>query len=342
MKILIVGAGLAGATVARVLADAGHEVNVIDKRGHIAGNAYDFTNEHGIRVHKYGSHIFHTSNDEVWNFLNRFTSFEPYKHKVKALLADGRYATLPVNRETKAMVGEENVLDIFFKPYTLKMWGMPLEALDPSIIKRVPIRDDDNEFYFPNDTYQGMPTNGYTAMVEKMLDHPSIFVKTGCTFSKIFEGMFDHIFNSMPIDEYYDFEFGELPYRSIKFTTFDLPMSRVLPTPVVNFTHNGPHTRITEWKNYPVHGKNDSITTLTLEEPCDYRYNNKERYYPVKDVDGKNRETYKKYAAIPNEKTTFIGRCGQYVYIDMHQAVGSSLATAKRFLREKEELAVAS
>lgn len=336
MNILVVGAGLAGATVARVLADAGHLITVIDKRDHIAGNAYDFTNEHGIRVHKYGSHIFHTNNEEVWSFLNQFTQFVPYNHKVKALLADGRYATLPVNRETKAMVGEENVLDIFFKPYTLKMWGVPLEQLDPSIIKRVPIRDDDNELYFPNDVYQGMPLLGYTKMVENMLKHENITVRTGTAFNKMFEAVYDHVFNSMPIDEYYDFCYGELPYRSIKFSTFDLPMSKLLPTAVVNFTHDGPHTRITEWKNYPVHGENDKMTTLTLEEPCDYRDNNMERYYPVKDVDGKNRETYKKYAAIENSKMTFIGRCGQYVYIDMHQAVGSSLAAAKRFLRGDE------
>lgn len=333
MNILVVGAGLAGATVARVLADAGHTVSVIDKRSHIAGNAYDYTNKHGIRVHKYGSHIFHTSNEQVWNFLSRFTDWTPYKHKVKALLADGRYATLPVNRETKEMVGADNVLDIFIRPYTLKMWGMPIEKLDPSIMNRVPIRDDDNEFYFPNDTYQALPTDGYTAMVKNMLDSPNISVDVNIAFQRSCEPYYDHVFNSMPIDEYYDFRFGELPYRSVKFENVHLPLPRLFPTSVVNFTHNGPHTRVTEWKNYPVHGVNDHMTTLTFETPCDYKDNNMERYYPVKDIDGKNREIYKQYREIENHKVTFIGRCGQYVYIDMHSAVSNSLVQAREFLK---------
>jgi UDP-galactopyranose mutase len=336
MNILVVGAGLAGATVARVLADAGHTISVIEKRSHIAGNAYDYKNKHGIRVHKYGSHIFHTSNEQVWNFLSRFTEWTPYKHKVKALLADGRYATLPVNRETKEMVGAENVLDIFIRPYTLKMWGMPIEKLDPSIMNRVPIRDDDNEFYFPNDTYQALPTDGYTAMVKNMLDSPNITVDVNLPFARSCEPYYDHVFNSMPIDEYYDFKFGELPYRSVKFENVHLPLPRVFPTSVVNFTHNGPHTRVTEWKNYPVHGVNDEMTTLTFETPCDYKDNNMERYYPVKDLDGKNREIYKRYDKIENKKVTFIGRCGTYQYLDMWMVIAQTQKIAREFLERKD------
>ena len=176
MKYLIVGAGFSGAVIARELAEAGHSVRVIEKRNHVAGNAYDYTNEHGIRVHEYGPHLFHTNNKEVYDYLGKFTEWVPYHHKVKALLEDGRYATLPVNRETKAMVGEENVLDIFFRPYTKKMWGMELDELNPEIINRVPIRDDDNDLYFPNDAYQAMPKDGYTAMVQSMLAHANIQV----------------------------------------------------------------------------------------------------------------------------------------------------------------------
>lgn len=335
MKILVVGAGFSGAVIARELAEAGHNVTVIDKRGHIAGNAFDFENDYGIRVHKYGPHLFHTNNETVFDYLSKFTTWIPYEHKVKAMLADGRYVTLPVNKETAEIVGKENIVDIFIRPYTKKMWGMSIEELDPEILQRVPVRDDLNDKYFPNDQFQFMPENGYTELIRKMLHHENISVLLGKPFSKKLEDEFDHIFNSMPIDEYYDFCYGELPYRSIKFHTVDLPAPKLLPTTTVNFTHNGPYTRVTEWKNIPGHGTNDQMTTLTYEEPCDYLDNNKERYYPVKDASGKNREIYKKYEGILNEKTTFIGRCGLYAYLDMHMAVSAAYSIAKHFLKEQ-------
>lgn len=330
MNYLVVGAGLTGSVIARELAEAGHNVVVLDKRDHVAGNAFDFE-MNGVRVHAYGPHLFHTNNKKVYDYLAQFTNWIPYKHKVKAQLADGRYVTLPVNRETKEIVGEENVLDIFFRPYTKKMWGKELEELDPSIINRVPIRDDDNEYYFPDDEYQALPDKGYTKMVQRILDHPKINVQINRKFEKWMESQYDHVFNSMPIDEYYDFKYGELPYRSIKFRHDVVPLTRVLPTPTVNFTHDGAYTRVTEWKLLPGHGDNPVGTILTFEKPCDYRDNFMERYYPVKDVDGKNRETYEKYKSIENPKVTFIGRCGQYVYIDMHQAVNSALRIADDF-----------
>jgi UDP-galactopyranose mutase len=331
-NILIVGAGLSGVTIARLLAEAKHNVVVIDQRDHIAGNAYDYYNEYDIRVHKYGPHIFHTNNEEVYNWLGQFTDWVEYKHKVKAILNDGTYVTLPVNKETTKIVGEENILDTFFRPYTLKMWGKTLEELDPSIINRVPIRTDMNELYFPNDKYQAMPKYGYTKMVKNILDHENISINLNTNFNKLQESHYDHIFNSMPIDVYFDSCYGELPYRSLKFHTVTIPSPKVLPVPTVNFTHDGPYTRITEWKNYIYHGENNKCTTLTYEEPCDYKDNSFERYYPVKDVDGKNREVYKQYRADIPDNVTFIGRCGQYVYIDMDMAVASASATAKRFL----------
>lgn len=332
MNILIVGAGLSGAVIARECAEAGHKVKVIDSRDHVAGNAYDYVNEHGIRVHKYGPHLFHTNNKEVFDYLGKFTEWVEYKHKVKAQLEDGRYATLPVNRETKEMVGEDNVLDIFFRPYTKKMWGVELDELNPDIINRVPIRDDDNELYFPNDEYQAMPKEGYTKMVENMLDHPNIDVELQFYFNYGLEADYDHIFNSMPIDQYFDFKHGALPYRSIRFETVTLPIASALPSATLNFTHDGPKTRVTEWKKIPCHGDNKYNTTLTFEEPCDYADNNFERYYPVKDRDGKNRELYELYKNEIPQNVTFIGRCGLYAYLDMHQAVNSALATARKFL----------
>ena len=329
MKILVVGAGFAGATVARELANDGHTVVVVDERGHIGGNAYDYTNEHGIRIHKYGPHIFHTSNKKVYDWITQFGDWVEYKHKVKAQLADGQYVTLPVNRHTKEIVGEDNIIDTFYRPYTKKMWGKELEELDPSITKRIPIRDDDNQLYFPNAKYQVMPKHGYTEIFNEILSE--IPVHLNCSFEKEMEEDFDHVFNSMPIDVYYDYQFGELPYRSIKFHNTSLPTVKALPTSVVNFTNHSPYTRITEWKNFPEHGVNDEWTTLTYEEPCDYKDNDYQRYYPVKDIDGDNQRIYKRYKEIAKDDMTFIGRCGMYVYIDMDQAINSSLATVTRF-----------
>jgi UDP-galactopyranose mutase len=331
---LVVGAGFSGAVIARNLAEAGKKVTVIDKRNHVAGNAYDFFNTHGIRVHKYGPHLFHTSNQKVVQWLSRFCEWTDYKHKVKALLADGRYVTLPVNKETREIVGEENIIDTFFRPYTLKMWGVDLEKLDPMIMNRVPIRDDMNELYFPNDEFQALPSNGYTELVSNILDHPLINLKLNTSFSKELEFEYDHVFNSMPIDEYFEYAYGKLPYRSIKFHNIDLPVPQLLPTATVNFTHDDPYTRVTEWKLLPGHGTSSAFTTLTIEEPCAYENNNYERFYPVKDLEGINTKLYKKYKDMTPDNVTFIGRCGLYAYLDMHQAISSAQSIADEFIKK--------
>ena len=336
--ILIVGAGFSGAVLARELVDNNPDIyiDLIDERDHIGGNAYDYTNKHGIRIHKYGPHLFHTNNEIVWNWISRYGEWVEYYHKVKALLNDGRYVTLPVNKETKKIVGEENVIKTFFAPYTYKMWGKTIEELDPGIIKRIPIRDDDNELYFPNDKYQFLPKDGYTAVFDEILSHKRITVSLSTPYERQMESAgYAHIFNAMPIDEYFNYKHGELPYRSIKFHNVDLPLKKVLPSTVVNFTHDGPYTRMTEWKNMAAHGENNQWTSLTYEEPCDYRDNNMERYYPVKDIAGDNKRTYKKYKEMVKPNMTFIGRCGMYAYIDMHQAINSSLQTATKYLGEQ-------
>lgn len=333
MNILVVGAGFSGAVIAHELSKVGYNITVIDKRDHIAGNCYDRVNEHGIRTHVYGPHLFHTNNEKVFNYVQQFGEWVPYKHKVKAQLEDGRYVTLPVNAETKAIVGEDRVLDTFFRPYSRKMWNLELEEMSPDIINRVPVRDDLNEFYFPDDRYQIMPKLGYASVIGSMLEHNNITIKLGTAFDKSMENEYDHIFNAMPIDEYYDFKFGKLPYRSIKFHDVHIPAPYMLPAPVVNFTHSGKFTRITEWKHIPNHGSNDQMTTLTYEEPCDYSENNDERYYPVKDINGTNRDLFKQYDSIVNDKVTFIGRLGLYVYFDMHQCISSSLAIVNNFMK---------
>ena len=280
--------------------------------------------------------MFHTNNKKVYDWVTQFDEWVEYKHKVKAQLDDGQYVTLPVNKETKEIVGEENIVSTFFAPYTYKMWGKTIEELDPSILKRVPIRDDDNEYYFPNDTYQVLPKNGYTRIFELILDEKNITVITSQRFNRSMEKEYDHVFNSMPIDDYFGYAYGTLPYRSIKFHHVDLPMNKVLPTGTVNFTHDGPYTRVTEWKNLPCHGINNQYTTLTYEEPCDYMVNDFQRYYPVKDVNGENRKKYEQYKSLTRSNMTFIGRCGMYVYIDMHQAINSALSTAEKFLENNK------
>ena len=330
--VLIVGAGFSGSTVARVLAEAGYLVKVIDRRPHLAGNAFDELDGYGIRFHRYGPHLFHTSNTKVIDFLSRFTEWIPYKHKVKALLSDGKYVTLPVNRETVDIVGHINVVDILYRPYTRKMWNISLEELDPTILQRIPMRDDMNDYYFPNDKFQALPVKGYTCLVENILNHPNIEVSLSTPFDKKIEADFCHIFNSMSIDEYSDYCFGILPYRSIKFHHSSVPVPRLFPVATVNFTHEEPFTRVTEWKHLPGHGKNLAWTSITVEEPCDFKDNNYERYYPVKDLEGVNRLLFQAYQEITPLHMTFIGRCGLYSYLDMHQAINSSLAIAHQFL----------
>lgn len=398
MKILVVGAGFAGATTARLLAEAGHSVMVIDKRDHVAGNAYDYVNEYGIRVHRYGPHLWHTSNTEVHEWASRFTEWVPYQHWVRAELEDGTTVPLPINHETieevfdtefedwleenegwygdpdtwvgrfgarpgahaafletkvehhpevtnsrqhvENSVGKE-LCDLFFAPYTKKMWGLELEQLPASVAARIPTNVENMSYlYFPKDTHQFLPKDGYTAMVWNILQHPNIDVRLDRSREEIqaFGWKWDHVFTSEPIDAYYGCDLGELPWRSVKMHTVTVPLARVLPSPVLNFTHSGSRTRATEWKKLPAHGDNPHFTTLTFEEPCDYRDNDMERYYPVKSADANdpNRALYLKYRerADAEQHVTFIGRCGMYVYTDMAPCISSTMAIVRKFLQE--------
>lgn len=331
-KILVVGAGLTGSVISRMLADNNYKVTVIDKRDHIAGNVFDYINDKNIRVHKYGPHLFHTNNEKVVSFIKKFAHWVEYKHKVKAILKDGTYVTLPVNSQTKKIVGADNIVETFIRPYSEKMWGLKLEKISPDIINRVPVRDDDNEYYFPKDKYQLIPRDGYTHFVRNILDHKNIEVQTNTVFNRKMEKDFFHVFCSMPIDEYYKFKYGQLKYRSIKFHNIDFPSPKLLPVVTVNFTNKGKFTRMTEWKNIPNHGYNENFTTITYEEPCSFEENNNEKYYPVKDIDGENRSLYLKYKKIENQKVSFVGRLGMYSYLDMDQCINHALKVSNNFL----------
>ncbi len=371
-RILIVGAGFAGAVHARVLAKAGYAVDVIDRRPHIAGNAYDEVDATGVRVHRYGPHLFHTNNETVVEWLRRFGTFVDYAHKVEAMVEDGQFVPLPVNRRTIELVFDTRLADaaaaerflrevavpieapanaaehlnsqigvrltdLFFRPYTRKMWGMDLEEMSAAVVQRIPIRTDDEDRYFPNDRFQMLPAKGYTGVFERILDHERISVRLSTEFDRAMQRDYDHCLNSMPIDEYYEERFGPLPYRSIRFHNEQRPASSDFGrAATINFTDRGPITRETDWTRLPGHRVSDGsgLKTVTREEPCDYRDNDLERYYPVKTSDGRYDAVYRQYKAQADLEgdVTFIGRCGTYQYLDMHQVINQSLASAERFL----------
>jgi UDP-galactopyranose mutase len=377
MTVLVVGAGLAGLVVARRLAEQDYRVTVIDKRDHVAGNAFDEVKA-GVRVHRYGPHLFHTSNMAVVDWLSRFTEWTPYEHRVTARLEDGRAVPLPINRRTlEALSGEDladagqaeaylasvaetiadpqnardylyskigrQLTELFFGRYTRKMWGHDLSEMSASVIKRIPIRYDDETRYFPNDTFQALPTRGYTQLALNILDHPNIETRTGVAFEKSMLAQYEHGFLSLPIDEYYDNVLGPLPYRSIRFHHASVARYEVgMETPTVNFTDEGPRTRKTAWHMLPDHDvAGDGTVIVTSEEPCDYTENDLERYYPVNTADGRYRKRYEDYAALAAKEDgiTFIGRCGTYQYLDMHQVINQTQILMDRWLAARADAA---
>ncbi len=369
-SILIVGAGFAGAVYARTLAEAGCLVHVIDRRDHLGGNAADYVDANGVRVHRYGPHLFHTRQTPVFAWLRRFGAWIPYHHRVRAILPDGRMAPLPVNRDTinmvfgqalktasetaaflrrvavpivapanaaehlRARIGD-TLTDLFFRPYTRKMWGLELEDMDASVVKRLPIRLDGCDLYFPDDRHQALPRDGYTALFGSILCHPGISVQCCLPYAAGMERDYDHCFNSMAIDEFFHVCLGDLPYRSLRFTHWTVPAAGAQPHPIRNYTGDGPLTRETWWHALPGHLMHETgWRTMTVEEPCDYRDNRNERYYPVKTADGRHQRLYRDYRTMADRlpNTTFIGRCGTYQYLDMDQVITQSLAGAHRWL----------
>jgi UDP-galactopyranose mutase len=369
-SVLVVGAGFAGAVYARTLADHGMRVDVIDRRPHVGGNAYDEIVGGGVRVHRYGPHLFHTSAKRVVDWLSHFGSFVPYEHRVEALLPEDQYVPLPVNRKTINFVfgvslrtNEEveaflaaqatpleqprnaaeylysrigqKLTNLFFRPYTKKMWDLDLEDMDAAVVKRIPLRFDEEDRYFPNDKYQLLPEHGYSAIFANILDHGNIKVSLNTPFDNTLVRGYYHCFNSMAIDEYFDEAFGPLPYRSIRFHHREEPLDYAHGTAsVVNFTDDGPYTRETDWSRLPKHDTDMVFKTITREQPCDYRENGMERYYPVKTSDGRNDAVYRRYRerAESEANMTFIGRCGTYQYLDMDQVISQSLLRAHAWL----------
>jgi UDP-galactopyranose mutase len=233
-----------------------------------------------------------------------------------------------------ARVGR-TITDLFFRPYTKKMWGHDLEDMDAAVVKRIPIRYDLEDRYFPTDQFQVMPRGGYTTFFEHLLDHRNIRVHLATPYSPGMGRDYVHVFNSMPIDEYFGFDLGELPYRSIRFHHKGVRAWRDSLCPVVNYTDSGPFTRETTWHLLPGHAVRDTgLRSVTVEEPCDYRDNGHERYYPIKTADDRFGRLYQAYRARGDAlcDMSFIGRCGTYQYLDMHQVINQSLAGAAAWL----------
>ena len=366
-NVLIVGAGLAGATIARVLAEQNVLVTIVERRDHIAGNIYDFENKNAERIHKYGPHLLHCNNNSIaLKFLNRFTEWVEYEHKVRALLKDGRTTPLPINQITlediynkkfkdenevklflesirnknikpnnsdelfESTVGNK-LSDIFFRPYTKKMWGTDPTNLSIGIGARLPVRTNKDVRYF-NDNFQALPKYGYTNMIEKMLYHKNISIFLNTSFQKDMEKNFDQVFICMPIDKYFNYQYGVLPYRSIKFE-HRLENINDQAAPVINFTDEKKYTRKTQWSLLPnSYHKNLNLKTISYEVPCSMELNPNEYYYPVNTKSSKLLYEKYKLLAKKRQKITFCGRTGLFRYIDMIPTVLLHLEIAKKYL----------
>ena len=355
---LIVGAGFAGSVMADRLARvAGQRVLVVDRRAHIAGNAYDHYNEAGLLVHRYGPHIFHTNSRTIFDYLSQFTEWRPYQHRVQAWV-DGQLLPIPINLDTVnrlyglglssfqledffrsvaekpetiatsedvivAKVGRE-LYEKFFRNYTRKQWGLDPSELDAQVTARVPVRTNRDDRYF-TDTYQVMPRGGYTRMFERMLVHPNIKVMLNTDYREI-RAEIPHrtVIYSGPIDEFFDFRFGKLPYRSLRFVHETLSETRHQPVAVVNYPNDYPYTRVTEFKYLT--GQEHPKTGLVYEYP----QAEGDPYYPI--PRGENTELYKRYERLATETpdVEFVGRLGTYKYYNMDQVVGQSLALFAR------------
>lgn len=356
---LIVGAGFAGAVMAeRLAAGAGKRVLIIDKRPHIAGNAYDERNAAGHLIHRYGPHIFHTNSDDVFDYLSRFTDWHRYEHRVLAQVR-GKLVPIPINRTTiNALYGlslttEKEVADflelrrepvevirtsedvvisavgqelysLFFQGYTRKQWGLDPSELDRSVTARIPTRTNTDDRYF-TDIHQAMPAKGYAAMFERMLDHPNIDVRAGVSHADVADIVsYDQLVWTGPIDEYFGFCFGELPYRSLRFEHRTLPQSEFQPTGTVNYpSEKMPYTRITEFRHLT--GEAGAQTSIVYEYP----EAKGDPYYPIPRPE--NQALFKRYEGLAQATDTiFVGRLATYRYLNMDQVIGQALAVYRR------------
>ena len=369
---LVVGAGFAGAILAeRLAAGSRKKVLVVDKRPHVAGNAFDHKDAAGVLIHKYGPHIFHTNSQEIVSYLSRFTRWRPYEHRVLASL-EGVHVPMPINRTTVntlyglnlrtdeeveaffasraepvdtirtsedvvvSKIGRE-LYERFFQGYTRKQWGLDPSELDKSVTARVPTRTNTDDRYF-TDSFQSMPADGYTRMFENILDHDNIELMLGVDFEDIRNDVvYDQMVYTGPIDEYFDHRYGKLPYRSLEFRHETLDQAWFQPVGTVNYpAEEVPYTRISEYKHLT--GQAHAKTSITYEIPRAEG----DPYYPVPRPE--NQALFKKYEALAQQTqdVTFVGRLATYRYYNMDQVAGQALATYRKILEREGRAAAAS
>lgn len=358
---IVVGCGFSGAVIANLIADKlNQKVIIIDKKNHIAGNSYDYRDKNNIMIHKYGSHIFHTNNEKVWSFLKRFSDFNNYIHKVDVVIG-GKKVQIPFNfntlyqlfSETTAKKIKEKLLEKYnygakipilefqkqndedlkflakyvyekiFLNYTIKQWELKPNEIDKTITSRVPLCLDNDNRYF-QDKYQGIPINGYTNLIEKIINHPNIKVVLNSDYKNFKKQNSELIKNSRifytgSIDEFFDYEYGMLPYRSLKFEFEEHNKEFYQSCACINYPNDFSFTRIHEFKYYL--GDKSNKTMIAKEYPQKFKFEENERYYPI--INEENIKLYNKYLkkAENFKNIYFLGRLGDYKYYNMDLAV---------------------
>lgn len=353
---LIVGSGITGAVLARNIVDTlGEKVLIIDKKNHIGGNCYDYKDDNGITIHKYGSHILHTNNERVWKFLSRFSDFNTYMHKVFAVI-DGIMTTIPFNLNSlydvfpnslasnieKKLIEKfeynskipilefqklndkdlnflsEYVYKNVFLNYTIKQWGIKPSEIDSSVTSRVPIIISKDNRYF-QDKYQGIPLKGYTMLIKNMLNHPDIEIKNNSNYKEFKNFEFKRIFYTGSIDEFFDYKLGILPYRSVYFKTEEYKIPYYQNNSVVNYPNNYDFTRVHEFKYYL--NELSDVTVISKEYSQNFKVDKNDRYYPI--LQEKNINLYNQYKHLAEkiDNVWFLGRLGDYKYYDIDKAV---------------------
>lgn len=363
---VVVGSGLAGSTFAeRISSQLKKRVLVVEMKKHVAGHCYDYYDKNGILIHKYGPHIFHTEMTKVWNYLSRFTEWKLYQHRVLSYV-DGQLVPIPINLNTvNELFGTDltinelpsfleelsepieeinNSADVvlsqvgkylykkMYKNYTKKQWGVTPDKLDPQIISRVPIRENKDDRYF-DDTYQGLPRNGYTEMVKNMLSSPRIKVLLGTDYKEVIEDLsYDQLIYTGPIDYFFDYEFGKLPYRSLDLHFENHEKKQYQPAAVVNYPNDYEFTRITEFKHMT--GQNSDKTTILKEYPKRASAE-EEPYYPV--FDEETKQISNEYNKKENSsEAIFIGRLAEYKYYNMDEVVSRALEVFSEYTEPPE------
>lgn len=371
IKNIVVGAGFSGATMAHKIAtELNEHVLVIDAKNHIGGNCYDYWDKNGICVHQYGTHIFHTNLKNVWDYISQFTKWYPYMHQVRGLI-DGQEVPIPFNLNSIHQVFPKSIADTLeqkliakfgfnvkvpilelrkandkdlefladyvyekiFLHYTLKQWGMKPEDLNPAVTGRVPVYISRDNRYF-QDTYQGIPLEGYTKVIERMLDNPKINVKLNTKWEDIKDKVsYGRLFFTGPIDEFFDYNLGELPYRSLHFDFLTFDKEYFQSGACINYPNNYDFTRIGEYKYFLDNKSNKTV--VSYEYPESFERGKNERYYPI--VKDENQALYNKYL----EQTTtlknvyFLGRLGDYKYYDMDKAINRAMELFKEIKNVK-------